>query len=31
MNMEPWINDVDGIIQAWYLGNETGNAIADIR
>lgn len=26
----PWVNDVDGIIQAWYLGSEAGNAIADV-
>ncbi|EEY18191.1 beta-glucosidase [Verticillium alfalfae VaMs.102] len=26
----PWINDVAAVIQAWYGGNETGNAIADV-
>lgn len=26
----PWVDSVRGIIQAWYLGNEVGNAIADI-
>lgn len=26
----PWANKVPAIIQAWYLGNETGNAIADV-
>ena len=26
----PWNNDVAGIMQAWYGGNEAGNAIADI-
>lgn len=26
----PWVNDVNGIIQAWYSGNEVGNALADI-
>jgi len=26
----PWASSVAGIIQAWYGGNETGNAIADI-
>lgn len=26
----PWVNDVNGIIQAWYSGNEAGNALSDI-
>ncbi|THU99349.1 glycoside hydrolase family 3 protein [Dendrothele bispora CBS 962.96] len=26
----PWVNEVAGILQTWYLGNETGNAIADV-
>ncbi len=26
----PWVNDVKGIMQAWYLGSEAGNVIADI-
>ncbi|KAK8861708.1 hypothetical protein IAR55_002531 [Kwoniella newhampshirensis] len=26
----PWIDKVKGVVYAWYLGNETGNAIADI-
>ncbi|KAH7375385.1 beta-glucosidase [Plectosphaerella cucumerina] len=26
----PWIDDVAGLVQAWYGGNETGNAIADV-
>ncbi|KAL5343415.1 putative beta-glucosidase I [Aspergillus crustosus] len=26
----PWVNDVPALIQAWYGGNETGNAIADV-
>ncbi|OCB91388.1 hypothetical protein A7U60_g1342 [Sanghuangporus baumii] len=30
VNMESWVNDIDGIVLAWYLGNEAGNAIADI-
>ncbi|KAK7060135.1 hypothetical protein VNI00_000899 [Paramarasmius palmivorus] len=25
-----WLDNVAGIVQAWYLGNESGNAIADI-
>lgn len=26
----PWVSSVNALIQAWYGGNETGNAIADI-
>ena len=26
----PWVGDVNGIIQAWYSGNEVGNALADV-
>jgi beta-glucosidase len=26
----PWIDDVRGVMQAWYGGNETGNAVADV-
>jgi beta-glucosidase len=26
----PWVDKVKGVVQAWYGGNETGNAIADI-
>lgn len=26
----PWANKVGAIVQAWYGGNETGNAIADV-
>ncbi|MCJ1464598.1 hypothetical protein MMC07_003211 [Pseudocyphellaria aurata] len=26
----PWIDEVSAIVQAWYGGNECGNAIADI-
>ncbi|KAK1756873.1 glycosyl hydrolase family 3 C-terminal domain-containing protein [Echria macrotheca] len=26
----PWVDQVGAIVQAWYGGNETGNAIADV-
>ncbi|KAI9513213.1 beta-glucosidase [Russula earlei] len=26
----PWVDSVPAIVHAWYLGNETGNAIADV-
>lgn len=26
----PWTGKVKSIMQAWYLGNETGNALADV-
>ncbi|KAH9951408.1 glycoside hydrolase superfamily [Amylocystis lapponica] len=26
----PWVNDVNGIIQAFYSGNEVGNALSDV-
>ncbi|KAK9473857.1 glycoside hydrolase family 3 protein [Dipodascopsis tothii] len=26
----PWASDVSTLVQAWYGGNETGNAIADV-
>ncbi|CAA7270155.1 unnamed protein product [Cyclocybe aegerita] len=26
----PWIEDIGALLQTWYLGNETGNAIADV-
>ncbi len=26
----PWAADVEAIVQGWYLGSETGNALADI-
>ncbi len=26
----PWVKEVPAILQAWYLGSEAGNAIADV-
>ena len=26
----PWVKDTKALLQAWYGGNETGNAIADV-
>ena len=26
----PWVNSVPAIVQAWYLGSETGNALASV-
>ena len=26
----PWVNEVPSIVQAWYLGTETGSAIANV-
>ena len=26
----PWIDKVPAVVQAWYLGSEAGNAIADV-
>lgn len=26
----PWVSAVPGVVHAWYGGNETGNAIADV-
>jgi len=30
VTMTKWINKVPVIVEAWYLGQETGNAIADV-
>jgi beta-glucosidase len=30
LNVTPWINDVSGLLEAWFTGNEGGNAIADV-
>ena len=26
----PWVNSVHAIVHAWYLGNASGDAIADV-
>lgn len=26
----PWVDNVAGILQTWYSGNEVGNALADV-
>ena len=26
----PWIDEVAAVVQAWYLGSETGNALTDV-
>ena len=26
----PWANDVEAIVEGWYLGSETGHALADV-
>ncbi|MEQ9299010.1 MAG: glycoside hydrolase family 3 C-terminal domain-containing protein [Cyclobacteriaceae bacterium] len=26
----PWLKDIKGLMQAWYLGSEAGHAIADV-
>ena len=26
----PWVDAVSGIVQAWYSGNEVGNALSDV-
>ncbi|OUL62017.1 glycoside hydrolase family 3 C-terminal domain-containing protein [Flavobacterium sp. AJR] len=26
----PWVNEVPGIVQGWFLGSETGNALASV-
>jgi len=30
ITMMNWINDVSAVVEAWYLGEEGGNAIADV-
>lgn len=30
VSMNSWINDVAAVVEAWYLGQETGSAIADV-
>lgn len=26
----PWVNEIEGLVQAWYGGSELGNTIADV-
>jgi beta-glucosidase len=26
----PWVEDVAGLLHSWYLGNNTGDSIADV-
>lgn len=26
----PWVKDVPAVVQAWFLGSESGNAIANV-
>ena len=30
VGMDDWIDNVPGMLQAWYLGQESGNSIADV-
>ena len=30
LNVKPWINNVSALVEAWFTGNEGGNAIADV-
>lgn len=30
VTMAPWLSGANAVLQAWYGGNETGNAIADV-
>lgn len=30
ITMDPWLDDADGILDAWYPGEEGGNAVADV-
>ncbi|MDB5110268.1 MAG: hypothetical protein JWR67_1382 [Mucilaginibacter sp.] len=30
VDVSPWINKVNGLLEAWYPGEEGGNAVADI-
>ena len=28
--MDPWVNDISGLLELWFAGEESGNAIAEI-
>ncbi len=30
ITMDPWLDDVDGVLDVWYPGEEGGNAVADV-
>lgn len=30
VDMQPWFDQVPGLVQAWYLGQEGGHALADV-
>lgn len=30
VDMQPWLDRVPGLVQAWYLGQEGGHALADV-
>ena len=30
VTMDPWLDEVDGVVEAWYPGEEGGNAVADV-
>jgi len=30
LNVMPWVNNVSALVEAWFTGNEGGNALADV-